>query len=147
MSDDAHDAPRVPAAKRAPGGPTSAPPLSDPDGIGEAVGDRVGRTIGFVFALFFGAVFALLWVYIVAAAVTEGALLADTWTWLSGLSPVEAVVVWLAILPIAVFVWAWQADLGSLAMSLVLLGMVVWTAIAFWAPMKNVVHRLRRGTT
>jgi amino acid permease len=123
-----------------------SPPTPDPDAIGEAIGRHVGRVIGLVLGFLFAAVFVVLWVYIAAAAFTAGTLLADTWDWLTGLGPLETIVVWLAVLPIAVFVWAWQADLGPVVMGLVLLGMVAWTAVAAWAPLKRVVRRVTRRT-
>lgn len=90
--------------------------------------------------LYVAAVFVLLWVYVAAAVFTDGELLADTWAWLSGLDTIAAVVVWIAILPVAVFLWAWQAGLEPVAMGLVMLGLVAWTAMA-----ASAVLRLRRS--
>jgi hypothetical protein len=84
-----------------------------------------------IFSSFAAAVFVVLWCYIAAATFTDGDLLTGTWAWLSGLSAVAAIVVWLAILPVAVFVWAWQVDPSPLVMGIVLLGLVAWTAVAF----------------
>ncbi|HEX5826099.1 MAG TPA: hypothetical protein VFY23_01145 [Candidatus Limnocylindrales bacterium] len=76
------------------------------------------------------AVFAVTWVYIAAAVLTDGALLADTWAWLTGLGAIATVLAWLALLPLAVFLWAWQANLDPLAMALVVAGLVGWTMLA-----------------
>ena len=89
-------------------------------------------------------VFIALWVYIAAAMFTDGALLAETWTWLSGLDTIGAIVAWIAILPIAVWTWAWQADLQPLLMGLVLLGMVAWTAVAVTGLVKTLRNRFAR---
>jgi hypothetical protein len=122
------------------------PSTPDADEVGEAIGRLVGRGIGCVFGVVFAAVFVVLWIYILAAVLTDGRLLADTWAWLTSLGPLETIVVWLAILPIAVFVWAWQADLSPVVMGLVMLGMVAWTALAFWGPLKGLTRRARRHT-
>ena len=123
------------------------PPASPgTDEVVEVVGRQVGRGFGCIFGVVFAAVFVVLWIYILAAVLTDSQLLADTWAWLSSLGPIETIVVWLAILPIAVFVWAWQADLSPLVMGLVILGMVAWTAVAFWGPLKGLTRRARRYT-
>ncbi len=100
---------------------------------------RLARVLEIVLKVYACAIFVLLWVYVALAALTESSLPADTWVWLSGLSTVAAVIVWLAILPVAVFLWASQADFEPLVMGLVMLGLVAWTVVA-WAGL----FRLRR---
>ncbi len=95
------------------------------------IGQRVGRSTEVILSSYAAAAFVVLWCYVAAATFTDGGLLTDTWAWLSGLGTVAAIVVWLAILPVAVFVWAWQADLSPFVMGIVLLGLVLWTAVAF----------------
>jgi hypothetical protein len=87
-------------------------------------------------------VFVVLWIYVAAAAFTDGTLLTETWDWLTGLDTVAAIVVWIAILPVAVFLWAWQAQLEPIWMGLVMLGLVAWTWIA-WAGLLRLVWRRR----
>lgn len=76
------------------------------------------------------AVFLVTWSAVVAAILGDGAILADTWAWLSSLEAIAAFVVWLALLPLVVFLWAWQADLQPWVMALVMLGLVTWTLMA-----------------
>jgi hypothetical protein len=90
------------------------------------------------------AVFVVLWLYVAAAAFTDGTLLADTWAWLGGLDTIAAIVVWVAILPVAVFTWAWQADLEPLWTGALMLGIVAWTAIAFSGLLRTVGRLLAR---
>jgi hypothetical protein len=75
-------------------------------------------------------VFAILWFYVVAAVFTDGTLLDDTWAWLSSLDTLAAAVAWLALLPLAVFLWSWQADLEPWVMGIVMLGLLAWTLVA-----------------
>ena len=74
-----------------------------------APSSRIGRALELLLTLLASLVFVLLWIYVAAAVLTDGMLLADTWAWLSGLEVIPAIIVWIAILPIGVFVWAWQA--------------------------------------
>jgi hypothetical protein len=115
-----------------------APPHRD------AIGRRVSRGVENVASVYVLVVFVVLWVYIAAAVFTDGVLLAETWTWLSGLDTVGAIVAWIAILPIAAWTWAWQADLQPLLMGLVVLGMVAWTAVAVTGLVKTLRSRLAR---
>ena len=116
----------------------------DQQALGERVGKGVGRVLEVVFTTFATAVFVLLWIYIAAAVFTDGGLLADTWAWYEGLELVGRVVVGIAILPVIVFLWAWQADLGPLLFGLVMLLMIGWSFIAFQGTARLVVRRARR---
>jgi hypothetical protein len=90
-------------------------------------------------------VFALLWVYVALDAFTDSSLPADTWAWLSGLELVPAIVAWIAILPLGVYLWATQeAQLEPTWMVVVMLGLVVWTWIA-WYGLVRVLWRRARG--
>ena len=89
-------------------------------------------------------VLVVLWLYVVLALFTESSLPADTWDWLQGLDTVPAVVVWLAILPVGVFLWAWQAELEPIFFGLVMLALAGWTWIA-WAGAVRSLARRRRG--
>lgn len=104
-------------------------------------GNRSGRVLQIVLPLFASAVFVLLWIYVALATFTDSALPADTWAWLSGLDLVPAVVAWVAILPLGVYLWALDAGLEPLWMDLVMLGLVAWTIVA-WAGLARA--RLRR---
>ncbi len=86
----------------------------------------------------------VLWLYIAAAAFTDGKLLADTWTWLIGLDTIPAIIAWIAILPVAAWTWVWQADLRPLLMGLVMLGMLAWTALAVTGLVRTLRNRLAR---
>jgi hypothetical protein len=109
-----------------------------------AIGRRVSRGFENVVSIYVLVVFVVLWVYIAAAMFTDGALLADTWTWLIGLDTIGTIVAWIAILPIAAWTWAWQADLQPLLMGLMVLGMVAWTAVAVTGLVKTLRSRLAR---
>jgi hypothetical protein len=109
-----------------------------------APSSRIGRALELLLTLLASLVFVLLWIYVAAAVLTDGMLLADTWAWLSGLELIPAIIAWIAILPIGVFVWTWQADLEPVFFGLVMLGLVGWTAIA-WSGLLRIGVRRRRG--
>ena len=110
----------------------------------DATGSRLGRSFEIALSVYASVVFVGLWLYVAAAVFTDGALLADTWAWLSGLDTIPAILVWMAILPIAIFLWAWQANLEPLFMGLVMLGLVVWTGIA-WSGLVRLLLRPARA--
>jgi len=105
---------------------------------------RLGRLLDTFLPVLASVVFVALWIYVALALFTDSALPADTWDWLQSLGLVAAVVAWLAILPIGVFLWAWQADLEPIFFGLVMLGLVGWTWIA-WAGAVRSLARRRRG--
>ncbi len=88
------------------------------------------RALEVFLASYAGVVFALLWIGLAVGLATGGALFADTWTWLTGLEPLAAVVIWILALPIAVALWAWNADLPTLAAAVVAVGLIGWTLVA-----------------
>ena len=94
---------------------------------------RAGRIVGLVLAVGALAVLTVTWMYVAAALVTDGSLLASTWAWLTGLDTLAAIVAWVAFLPLGVFLLAWQADLAPWAMGLVMAGLVGWTLLALSA--------------
>lgn len=112
--------------------------------LGARAGEAIGRAMEVGFSVYASLVFVLLWTFVAAAALTDGTLLADTWAWLTGLGTIAAILVWLAILPVAVFVWAWQTQLEPLWMTLVMFGLVVWTAVAFSGFLRMAWRRGRR---
>ena len=91
---------------------------------------RVGEALRLVLVVGALAVFVVTWIHVAAAVLTDGALLASTWAWLTGLDTLAAVVAWVALLPLSVFLWAWQAELAAWAMALVVVGLVAWTMLA-----------------
>jgi hypothetical protein len=101
---------------------------------------RIGRAIELVLVVAASLVFVLLWVYVALDVLTDSTVPADTWTWLSGLDLIGAIVVWIAILPVGVYLWAAQADLDQLWLGLVMLGLVAWTWIA-WSGLVRVLWR------
>jgi hypothetical protein len=90
-------------------------------------------------------VFVVVWIYVALAVFTESTLPADTWAWLEGLDLVPAVIAWIAILPLGVFLWAWFAELDAIWFGLVMLGLVGWTWIAWAGMARALVRRRRRG--
>lgn len=100
--------------------------MSVPGGSGR----RIGRALELILPIYASVVFVVLWIYVAVAALGDEALLADTWAWLTGLDLIPAVIAWIAILPIGVFLWAWDADLEPMFMGLVMAGLVAWTALA-----------------
>ena len=105
---------------------TEIPPASP----GRPPKGRSARVVEVVLSIGALIVFAILWFYVAAAVFTDGTLLDDTWAWLGSLDTLAAVVAWLALLPLAVFLWAWQADLQPWVMGIVMLGLVAWTLVA-----------------
>ena len=84
-------------------GPTPARPGRRP----------LGLALEVALTLYGLAVFAALWVGFAVGLWTDGRILVDAWTWLSGLEPAAAVVAWLLLLPIAIGLWAWNASLST----------------------------------
>ena len=106
---------------------------------------RVGRAIELVLTVAASTVFVALWVYVALDVFTDSSLPADTWTWLSGLELVPAIVTWVVILPLGIYLWATQdAQLEPVWMGLIMLGLVVWTSIA-WSGLVRVLRRRARG--
>ena len=101
---------------------------------------RIGRAVELVLVVIASLVFVLLWVYVALDVLTDSSLPADTWAWLSGLPLVATIVVWIAILPLGVYLWAAQADLDQIWMGLVMVGLVAWTWIA-WSGLVRVMWR------
>jgi hypothetical protein len=100
-------------------------------GASGGTGRRIGRAMEIIFPILASVVFVVLWIYVAVAVFGDETLLEDTWAWLTGLDLIPAVIVWIAILPIGVFLWAWGADLEPILMGLVMVGMVAWTGLAF----------------
>ncbi len=101
-------------------GPTPARPGRRP----------VAHALEVALTLYGLAVFAVLWVGFAVGLWTDGRILVDAWTWLSGLEPVAAVVAWVLLLPIAIGLWAWNASLSTLVAGVVVIGLVAWTLLA-----------------
>lgn len=97
-----------------------------------------------VLPLYAAAILTVLWVYVALAAFTGTSLPAETWSWLESLDTLPAIVAWLAILPVGVFLWAEQADLEPLFFGLVMVGLVAWTFFA-WSGLIRAALRLRRA--
>jgi hypothetical protein len=112
--------------------------------LGKQVGRGIGRAMEVVFSVFATAVFVVLWLYVAAAAFTDGALLADTWAWYLDFGLIGRVVVGVALLPLIVFLWAWQADLEPLWMGLLMLGLVAWTGLAISGLLRRPSRRRQR---
>ena len=106
---------------------------------------RLGRFLDASLPVLAAVVFAILWIYVALVVLTDSSLPADTWDWLSGLEPVPAVIAWLALLPLAVFLWAWQAQLAPVVFGLVIALLVGWSFIAWSGLLRAVARRRRRS--
>lgn len=115
--------------------PTPARPAASP-----TADHRAGRVLGLALGLYAGTVFVILWAGAVIGWVTGGAIFADAWAWLSSLDTIAAVLAWILFLPIAVGLWAIDADLAPLAGAAIVAGLVVWTLAAA----SSLVRVLRR---
>ena len=104
---------------------------------------RIGRAIELVLVVAAALVFVALWIYVALDVFTDSSLPADIWAWLSGLDLIPAIVVWLAILPLGVYVWAAQADLDQIWLGLIMVGLLAWTWIA-WSGLARVLWRRTR---
>jgi hypothetical protein len=91
---------------------------------------RIGEVLRLLLVVGALAVFVVLWVHVAVAVLTDGTLLAGTWDWLTRLDPVATVVAWVALLPLGIFLWAWQGDVATWAMGLLIAGFVAWTLLA-----------------
>ena len=105
---------------------------------------RVGRSLDTVLPLLASIVFVVVWIYVALAFFADSTLPADTWDWLEGLDLIAAVVAWIALLPLGVFLWAWQADLEPIWFGLVMALLVGWTWLA-WASTARALRRRRRA--
>lgn len=76
------------------------------------------------------AVFVVLWAGLAYSLLVDPSLPDRVWAWLRGLETIPQAVVWIAILPIAVGLWAWTSSGPPLVVTLVVLGMVAWTLVA-----------------
>ena len=75
-------------------------------------------------------VFAVLWVGFAVGLVLGGQAFTDAWAWLSGLEPLARILAWILFLPIAVGLWAWNADLPAPVFAAVVVGLFAWTLVA-----------------
>jgi hypothetical protein len=106
---------------------------------------RLGRFLDVSLPVLTAVVFVILWIYVALAVLTDSSLPADSWDWLSGLELVPAVIAWLALLPLAVFLWAWQAELSPVIFGLVMALLVGWSFLAWSSLVRAVARRRRRS--
>jgi hypothetical protein len=106
---------------------------------------RLGHILDVALPVLASIVFVVLWIYVALALVTDSAVPADTWAWLQGLDLVAAVVAWLALLPLGVFLWAWQAELEPIWFGLVMVLLIGWTFIAWSGSIRLLVRRRAAG--
>lgn len=117
--------------------PTPARPAVSP-----TADHRAGRALGLALSLYAGAIFVILWAGAVIGWATGGAIFVDAWAWLSSLDTIAAVLAWILFLPIAVGLWAIDADLAPIAGAAIAAGLVVWT-LAAASSLVRVVRRRR----
>jgi hypothetical protein len=89
------------------------------------------RAIRLVLGTWASAVLGALWIGLLVDTAGGGHLAADGWRTLSSLALPAQIVSWVLFLPVAVGLWASQADLSAVAGVAVLLGLVLWTAVAW----------------
>jgi hypothetical protein len=104
---------------------------------------RLARILDTGLPILASAVFIVVWIYVALALFTDSTLPADTWAWLEGLELVPAVIAWIALLPLGVFLWAWQAELEPIWFGLVMVLLAGWTFIA-WSGTVRALARLAR---
>jgi len=104
---------------------------------------RIGRILDVTLPVYASLVFVVVWLYVALAVFTDSSLPADTWAWLQGLDTIAAIVAWLAILPLGIFLWAWQAGLEPVFFGLIMAALVGWTFIA-WSGSLRAYRRLWR---
>ncbi len=101
---------------------------------------RLARLLDITLPILASIVFVVVWIYVALALFTESSLPADTWAWLEGLDLVPAVIAWIALLPLGVFLWAWQAELAPIWFGLIMVGLAGWTFVA-WSGSVRVLAR------
>lgn len=102
---------------------------------------RLARLLDITLPILASVVLVLVWAYVALALFTDSALPADTWAWLEGLELVPAVIAWLLLLPLGVFLWAWQAELEPIWFGLVMVGLAGWTFLAWSGSIRALVRR------
>lgn len=75
--------------------------------------------------------FLVLWVGALLSLAGGGRLADDAWSWLTGLPGLIGLAVWVLLLPAAVGLWASQAGLPGIVGWLVVVGLVLWTGVAW----------------
>jgi hypothetical protein len=86
-------------------------------------------------------VFLALWAGFAYTLFVDPDLPAAAWGWLQGLEPAGRVVAWIAILPIAIALWAWTAGWPPIVTLLVALLLAAWTASALNGTIGLLRHR------
>ena len=86
-------------------------------------------------------VFAVLWIGFALGLIAGGQVFADAWAWLDALEPAARIAVWVLFLPIAVGLWAWNAELPAPVFAAVLVGLVAWTLVAVGSLVRAVRRR------
>jgi hypothetical protein len=105
---------------------------------------RPGRFLDVTLPILASIVFVVVWGYVALALFSESPLPTDTWAWLESLDLVRAVVVWIALLPLGVFLWAWHAELEPIWFGLVMALLVGWTFLAWSGSIRALARRRRR---
>jgi hypothetical protein len=108
--------------------------MADP---ARARGHRLQLALG-IYAVI---VFALFWAGFAAGLVAGGQGFADAWAWLNGLEPVARIAGWVLFLPVAVGLWAWNADLPPPVSAAVVVGLVAWTLVAVGSLVRSIRRR------
>jgi hypothetical protein len=107
------------------------------------MGGAADRRMRIAFGIWASALFAVLWAGIAISAVGGAGLAADAWRALNGLHPLVEVAVWLLCLPIPVALWAAQPGQPTILVAFVVVGLVAWTAVAWFGLARTLLARGR----
>jgi hypothetical protein len=99
------------------------------------------RRLRLALGLWASAIFAVLWTSIVVNALGVAGLADDAWRALADLPPVVGVAVWLLCLPILVALWAAQPGQPAILVAFVVVGLVAWTAVAWFGLARTLLAR------
>ena len=100
------------------------------------------QLVSLALGIWASALFVVLWAGFAVNAANGGQLAASAWQALTALPPVAEAAVWVLCLPVTVALWASQAALSGIAGPLVVLGLALWTAVA-WAGLARALRARR----
>jgi len=89
------------------------------------------RRLRLALGIWASTVFVVLWAGAIAGAAGGGQPFEDAWRALGGLDGAARLAAWVVFLPIAVALWAANAELPAPILALVAIGLVAWTAAAW----------------
>jgi hypothetical protein len=96
------------------------------------VGASASRRLRLGLGVWAALAFLVLWAGALLDLASGGRLAADAWAWLSGLPDPVGFAAWVALLPVAVALWASQTEVPAIVGGLIAVGLVLWTAVAWF---------------